>query len=117
MTDLYNNQKSYKIELEEKILPLRQNQDDVLMQLKGLYEKIAKENSKIEKIKDLEKFDQNISNDVFSLELKLNSFQKDLIFQFTKYDKIYLENLFIPGIIGDNCKFQTMKEFVEVITI
>jgi len=46
--------------------------------------------------------------------LRLVNLQKDLSQLNEKYDKIFEENLIIPGTIGDFCKFKNMREYIEV---
>ena len=54
---------------------------------------------------------QHISNH----EIKINGVGKELKDSIKKYDKIFLDNLHLPSIIGDNnCRFKSLREFIEV---
>jgi len=48
-------------------------------------------------------------------EMKLNGLSKDLKESIKKYDKIFLDNLHLPSIIGENnCRFRSLREYIEV---
>jgi len=54
---------------------------------------------------------QQISNH----EMKMNTVGKELKESIKKYDKIFLDNLHLPSIIGEsNCRFRGLREFIEV---
>jgi len=74
------------------------------------------ETIKLEKVNDILGSQNTIKEDLFTFDLKLNTFQKEMGYKFATYDKVYLENLFIAGVIGENnCQYRNMKEFVLVI--
>ena len=63
-------------------------------------------------------FKDETSAQLIKHDIKLFHLQSEIKSAISKYDKIYLENLFLPGIIGEkNCRFKNMKEFIEVIFI
>ena len=47
------------------------------------------------------------------LELKINQCNKDISNATYKYDKVIIENLMIPGLLGMGCKYPTLKSFIE----
>jgi hypothetical protein len=49
-----------------------------------------------------------------SIDIRLNSFQKEFSNACYKYDKIYLENLHLPGTIGENCTYKNLRDYIEV---
>jgi len=69
---------------------------------------------KFEKVNDLLKYKQNSSDQLFTLELKLGNLEKDFSNACNKYDRHYLENMVLPGTIGDYCKYKNLKEYLEV---
>ena len=76
---------------------------------------INKDKVQIDHIHGLISFKDSATDDLTTLELKLSSLQVEIKNACCKYDKIYLENLFIPGIIGENnSRFKNMKQFIEV---
>ena len=46
-------------------------------------------------------------------DVRINNLIKDLSNACFKYDKIYLNNLILPGKIGDFCKYKNLKEYLE----
>jgi len=56
----------------------------------------------------------NSKDKLQTFEVQLNGTTNQLKESIQKYDKIYLDNLFIPGIIGEsNCRFRNMRVYVE----
>jgi len=72
--------------------------------------------NKIDKINDLIINSKKSTDQITSIEIKLNALQKDYSSSCYKYDKIYLENLHIPGTLGEFCKYKNLREYVEVNT-
>ena len=71
--------------------------------------------TKLEKIKAYEAF-MNKSNDkLISHEIRINNLREDLSKSTQKYDKIYLENLELPGYIGKSSKYPNCKIFFTEI--
>ena len=65
--------------------------------------------SQIENLK--KKFDDKTTNNLS----KINMIQKDLSNACYKYDKIVLENLKVPCLVGDGCPFKNLKFLLEHI--
>ena len=69
----------------------------------------------IDGVHDLQTWKNDARQQISIHDVKLSGISRDLKDTSAKYDKIYLENLFLPGVIGDhNCKFKNMREFIEV---
>jgi len=111
ITSSHNSLKDY---LENKI----NNFDDIF---EKLYMKIAEiQNTnitsklKIEKIDSLQKFKENTSEQLTNLNNNYIKLQEDYNKSCNKYDKIYIDNLDVPGIVGDYCKYKNLREYIEV---
>ncbi len=57
---------------------------------------------------------ENNAEDIFHQNIKLTSLQKDLESAIKKYDNMIMNNLFIPGTIGQFCPFKNLREYIEV---
>jgi len=68
----------------------------------------------IDKYSDLDEFQKNTKDELFSIDIRINNLQKELSKSIEKYDKIFVENLIIPGTIGDYCKYKTLRDYIEV---
>ena len=72
--------------------------------------------SKLEKFKTYDAFINKANDKLISHEIRINSLREDLTKSNQKYDKIYLENLEVPGYIGRSSKYPNCKLFfIEVI--
>ena len=71
--------------------------------------------TKIEKIKSYDAFMNKANDKLISQEIRLNTIKEDLSKNLEKYDKIYLENLIVPGYIGKGAKYSNCKIFFSEV--
>ena len=72
-------------------------------------------NNKIEKIANIELFMNKTNDQLITHEIRINNLSSDFIKATQKYDKIYLDNLELPGYIGKFAKFKNCQAFFENI--
>ena len=72
-------------------------------------------NNKIEKIANIELFMNKTNDQLITHEIRINNLSSDFIKSTQKYDKIYLDNLELPGYIGKFAKFKNCQAFFENI--
>ena len=72
--------------------------------------KITKLIIELENCSDLLPIEKKNSETLISHEIKINNLNKEISDACYKYDKMYLDNLVIPGQIGEYCKFKNAKE-------
>lgn len=69
----------------------------------------------IDTIHDLKTNLWNSQENLSNQEIKLNLISKELKESVKKYDRIFLDNLYLPSIIGENnCRFRSLREYIEV---
>ena len=56
--------------------------------------------------------EQEIQNKIIVTDAKLNNYKKDIEQSIYRYDKIIVENLQIPGLVGNACKYPNLKEYI-----
>ena len=94
-------------------LIIEQKYENAKVRMDEIIQKLETENL-IGKIDDrLSKFSTKIEEMTVVTNTKLASFHKDLSNACFKYDKIFLNNISSPGLIGDGCPYPTMKAFLE----
>ena len=59
------------------------------------------------------KLDESISK----LEIQLNLLEKDYSNSCFKYDKIFSNNLNVPGLIGNCCPYDSLRQFLEYVNL
>ena len=91
--------------LSEKIIPL---ETDVSTLIKISSEK----DQKLEKIDNLEKYKSKSESDILSQNIRINKIFDEIDNIKTKYDKIFIEHLTIPGFVGHSCKYKTISEYI-----
>ena len=73
----------------------------------------AKINNRLDRLNTYEAFTHKTNDQIVSHEIRITNISKDLAKAISKYDKIYLDNLVLPGFIGECCKFKNAKEFFD----
>ncbi len=68
----------------------------------------------LDHVNELLTFKTNTSEDLFTQSIQINNMQKDFSSTTEKLDKMYLENLILPGKIGEHCQYQNLREYLEV---
>lgn len=68
--------------------------------------------TKIDKIDGLLDTQTKMKAQLMSHDIKLSTCERDISNACYKYDKIFLDNLSVPGTIGDYCKFKNLKEYI-----
>ncbi len=72
--------------------------------------KITKLIIELEKCSDILPTEKKNSETLISHEIRINNLIKEISDACYKYDKLYLDNLLIPGQIGEYCRFKNAKE-------
>ena len=99
-SDLNKNITNFK----ERINAINENNNKVINILPDL-------NFKVSKIEALEKFDQKIDLKLNAHEFRIGNLLTEIGKIKTKYDKIVLDNLYVPGHIGGgNCPFSNLSD-------
>ena len=94
-------------------LIIEQKYENAKIRMDEILEILQKENI-MGKIDDrLNKFNSKIEQTILLNNTKISSLQKDLSNATFKYDKIFLNNISSPGLIGDGCPYPTMRSFLE----
>ena len=71
--------------------------------------------SRLDKLKNYESFYNNVNGKLISHEVRLNNFREEFSKAIQKYDKIYLDNLELPGYIGRCAKYKNCQIFFNEI--
>ena len=67
---------------------------------------------KIEKIDGLLDTQTKMKAQLMAHDIKLSTCERDISNACYKYDKIFLDNLSVPGTIGDYCKYKNLREYI-----
>lgn len=111
---LNENLENLNMKFSSKLIDLEKNQEEQNLKFNKLIANIYPQKDITEKINELIIFRKKTMEQMTSNDFKLNQLQKDLSNSSYKYDRLYLDNLFIPGTIGDYCRYKNLKEYIEV---
>ena len=73
----------------------------------------AELNNRLDKLNTYDGFCTKTNDQLISHEIRINNLREDLQKSTQKYDKIYLENLELPGYIGKYSKYKNCQVFFE----
>ena len=109
-TDLISKYKN-RIEISEK------NYENLANHLKLNYKEIlssqASLNNRLDKFNTYDAFVAKTNDNLTSHEIRINNLREDYTRTVQKYDKIYLDNLELPGYIGRCAKYKNCQLFFE----
>lgn len=74
---------------------------------------ILKNKSKLEKIDELTSFISKTNDVLTTHEIRISTAIKDISNAKCKYDKIILDNLNVPGFIGEYSKYKNLREYLD----
>ena len=80
---------------------------------KRMYESVVEQQVYLEKIRNLNDFKSKTETKLISYDVKISHFLSDLLSIKSRYDKLFLENLTVPGIIGNSCKYHSISEYIN----
>ena len=66
----------------------------------------------ISKIDAIEKFDKRTDNRISTHEARLMTIMNEIEKIKTKYDKIFIDNMTVPGYVGGHCKYVNLSEYL-----
>ena len=101
---ILENQKEYISQINN----ISQNYNSILSSQASL-------NNKIDKAVKFELFINKTNDQLITHEIRLNNLSSDFIKSTQKYDKIYLDNLELPGYIGKFAKYKNCQAFFESV--
>ena len=99
--------------MNDTLTSYNKNFEHVYQKIKDLAELITTDNTALDKIATLLTFKASTIENLTAFDVKQNRIDIDLQNAIFKYDKIILEHILYPSIIGNNCKFRTMHDFVD----
>ena len=74
---------------------------------------ISSLNVKIDNYKELNLFKKKAESQIISHEIKINNTITELNEAKFKYDKIFIDNLIVPGYIGQQAKYKNLGEYIN----
>ena len=86
---------------------------DLIIKVNDLFIKTNTCLAKSDKIENVVQKIDKMNELLTSHDLRINNLIKDLSNACFKYDKIFINNLMLPGKIGDFCKYKNLREYLE----
>lgn len=80
---------------------------------KRMYDSVLNQQANFDSIKNLNDFKSKTESKLVSLDVKINKFVSELTTIKSKYDKMIIDNLTVPGLIGASCKFGSISEYIN----
>ena len=102
---------------KSEIIKQESEYDAITKRINSQYSEIlssqAQINTKFDELKGYNAFVARTTDQITTHEIRISTLKMDLNKAIEKYDKIYLDNFVIPGVIGNYCKYKNCKDFIE----
>ena len=107
----------YKIQITTTENEYDKNTKRINSQYTEILNSQAQLNTRLDKLKGYDAFVLKTNDQITSHELRLNAIKTDLTKSIHKYDKIYLDNLILPGYIGEFSKYKNCQIFFDDVIL
>ena len=101
-----------KEELNSFYQKIDQKIEHLLTNNREIIESVVSEKINYEKIHALENFKNKADGILISHEIRINNNNKDINNMKTKYDKVIVDNLSVPGLVGNSCQYKNIGEYI-----
>ncbi len=105
--------KHFKDKMEETKLDYINQLKTISLNYNSILSSQALLNNKLDKFSNFELFINKTNDQLITHEIRINNLYSDFIKSTQKYDKLYLDNLELPGYIGKFAKFKNCQMFFE----
>lgn len=100
-------------ELTDKITKTEQKVSLLVTQISEIINSIATNKSNEDKISNFLNFKQKTEESLFVYDSKIHSLEKDISNAVYKFDNIINNTILVPGLIGNSCKYPSVKTFLN----
>ena len=100
-------------EIRDEISNIRQTLSNLEDKYSTLSTQITETKVSTQHIPSLQLFQTQASNQIMTHEIRINTLINDLNKAKIKYDKIFIDNLTVPGYIGEYSQFKTLRNYIE----
>ena len=112
----FQNKYSKKInDLEEKLKNFQTKSEESLKKLSSITENLSAHSINPEKFSGMEKFKTKANESLININFKIKSIENELHNSISKYDKIIVDALVFPGIIGSKNEFKNLHELLDFL--
>ena len=104
-------------ELSSQSLKHQNQIEKISTQYESIINSQASINTRLDHFNSYDSFVGKVNDNLTSHEIRINNLRNEFTKSCQKYDQIYIDNLILPGWIGECCKYKTCKNFFDdVIT-
>jgi hypothetical protein len=120
LKDIKNLELKFNEKTDEMLKSISTNKANEDSHIKKLYDLFGEISEKISFSEEYDKINNKITAIQKKLEdltinsrIKSNALEKEINNMTIKYDKIFISNLIVPGLIGNSCPYQSLGNFIE----
>lgn len=110
---IYLDTVDFKTTILNRVSSIEKSSGDIVQRITVIEESSTGLGSKIDKVAEIDKSCKKLAEEAMTQGLRIKNLDKTMNDNFYKYDRLYLDNLVIPGVIGEYSKYKTFKEFIE----
>jgi len=99
---------------DTKFFQTEVKQEELKLKLLLITDEVHNEKQKNDKFNGLLNFKTYAEEHITTLKKKVLNLTTDLKIATERYNKVVLENLDVPGIVGHLCQFENLRKYIEV---
>ena len=104
-------------ELEEKLKDTQTKSEVCYQKISNITVGVTNQITYQQRFSELEKFQSKASETLMNVEFKIKNVENLLQDTISKYDKIILDSILYPGVIGKKNEFQTFHDLIDYVLI
>ena len=117
ITDLNNIYNKKIFEIEKQLEEVYIKSETSYKKISNITEGITNHKAYQQRFSQIEKFQSKLRDSTMNTEFKLKNLENLLQETITKYDKIILDSILYPGVIGKKNEFQTFHDLIDFLLI
>ena len=102
-------------EFEEKLNDTQKKSETCYQKMSSITQGISNQNMNQQRFSELEKFQIKANESLINCDFRIKNMDNLLHDTISKYDKIILDSILYPGIIGKKSEFQTFHDLIDFL--
>ena len=110
---IMNKLNAKETEIKDELTNLKEKSTSILQKSEILLNNYSNDKLRDTKIADLETFKNKVNDMMIAHDIRINNNIRDISNLTSKYDKMFTENIFVPGFVGPSCQYKSLSDYIS----
>ena len=110
---IMNKLNAKETEIKDELTNLKEKSTSILQKSEILLNNYSNDKLRDTKIADFETFKNKVNDMMISHDIRINNNIRDISNLTSKYDKMFTENIFVPGFVGPSCQYKSLSDYIS----